>query len=41
VNIQRFVGYRVCVELRGAVLCKSRDAEIVQDAGDVFDCWWC
>jgi len=36
VNVQRCVGYRVCFGSRGIVLCKSRDVEIVQDAGSVF-----
>jgi hypothetical protein len=30
----------VCFGTRGIVLCKSRDVEIVQDAGGVFNCWW-
>jgi len=41
VNIQSWVGYRVCVGTRGVVLCKSCDVEIVQDAGGVFNCWRC
>jgi len=36
VNVQSCVGYRVCFGMRGVVLCKSRDVEIVQDAGSVF-----
>ena len=35
-NVQSCVGYRVCLGMRGVVLCKSRDVEIVQDAGSVF-----
>jgi hypothetical protein len=27
--------------MRGVVLCKSRDVEIVQDAGSEFNFWWC
>jgi hypothetical protein len=41
VNVQTCVGYRVCFETRGVVVCKSRDIEIVQDAGGVFNCWLC
>jgi len=37
VNIQSCVGYWVCFGTRGVVLCKSRDVEIVQDAGSVFN----
>jgi len=31
----------VCFETRGVVLCNSRDVEIVQNAGGVFNCWRC
>jgi len=41
VNVQSCVGYRVCFGTRGVVVCKSRDVEIVQDAGGVFNCWRC
>jgi len=37
VNVQSSVGYQVCVGTRGIVLCKSRDVEIVQDAGGEFN----
>jgi len=36
VNVQSCEGYSVCFGTRGVVLCKSRDVEIVQDAGGVF-----
>jgi len=36
-NVQGCVGYRVCFRLRGTVLCKSCDVEIVQHAGGVFN----
>jgi len=40
--VQSCVGYRVCFGMRGIVLCKSRDVEIVQNAvcliaGGVFN----
>jgi len=41
VNVLSCVGYRVCFGTRSVVLCKSRDVEIVQDAGGVFNCWRC
>jgi hypothetical protein len=41
VNVQTCVGYQVCFETRGVVVCKSRDIEIVQDAGGVFNCGLC
>jgi len=37
VHVQSWVGYRMCFERRGVVLCKSRDVEIVQDASRVFN----
>jgi len=37
VNVQSCEGYQVCFGLRAVVLCKSRDVEIVQDAGSVFN----
>jgi len=37
VNVQSCVGNRVCCGMRGVVLCKSHDVEIVQDAGGVFN----
>jgi hypothetical protein len=37
VKVQIGVGYWVCFGTRGIVLCKSRDAEIVQDAAVVFN----
>ena len=40
-NIQSRVGYWVCYGTRGVVLCKSRDVQIDQDAGRVFNCWRC
>jgi len=36
-NVQSCVGYGVCSGTRGVVLWKSREVEIVQDAGGVFD----
>jgi len=36
VNVQHCVGYRLCFETRGVVLCKSHDIEIGQDAASVF-----
>ena len=36
-NIQSCVGYWVCFGTRGVVLFKSRDVEIVQDVGGVFN----
>ena len=36
-NVQSCVGYQVCFGTRGVVLCKSRDVDIVQDAGGVFN----
>ena len=36
-NVQSCVGYQVCFGMRGVVLCKSRNVEIVQDAAGVFD----
>jgi len=35
-NIQSCVGYGVCFKTRRVGLCKSRDVEIVQDAGGMF-----
>jgi len=37
VKVQSCVGYWVWFGARGVVLCKSRDIEIVQDAGGVFN----
>jgi len=36
-NVPSRVGYRVCFGMRGVVLCKLHDVEIVQDAGGVFN----
>jgi len=41
VNGHSCASYLVCSGMSGVVLCKSRDVEIVQDAGGVFNCWWC
>jgi len=35
VNVQCCAGYRMCFAMRGIVLCKSCDVDIVQDAGSV------
>jgi len=37
VNVRSCVVYQVCIGTRGVVLGKSRDVEIVQDAGSVFN----
>jgi len=36
-NVQSCLGYWVCFGTRGVVLCKSRDVEIIQDTGGVFN----
>jgi len=36
-EVQSCVRYQVCSGTRGVVLCKSRDVEIVQDDGGVFN----
>jgi len=41
VNVQSCVDHGVCFGTRAVVLCKSRDVEIVEDAGGVFNCWRC
>jgi len=38
-NGQSCVGYQVCFGTRGFLWCKSRDVEIVQNAGGVFTTW--
>ena len=38
-NVHSCGGDRVCFGTRGIVLCKSRDVEVVQDAGGVFNRW--
>ena len=34
---QSCVGYRLCCGMRGVVLCKSPDVEIVREAASVFN----
>ena len=40
-NVQCCVGYQVYLGTRGVVLGNSRDVEILQDAGGVYNCWRC